>query len=259
MPATPERIVSMDFCADQYVLQLADRDQILALSPDSTQDFAYLNKEAEGIATVRATAEEVLTLQPDLVVRSYGGGPNITQVLKAAGIPVLQVGWASSVDGESVGSIPSVIQTMADGLGVPERGQELIRVYRQRLADLPKVEAESSTNVLYLTPAGSTTGSGSMIHDVLTRAGLTNFESTAGWREVELERLAYETPDVIAASFFDTTLKDVARWSSSRHPIIKRQLDDSKTVQLPGAWTTCGAWFIVDAIEALAEKRASLQ
>lgn len=249
----------MDFCADQYVLKLADRDQILALSPNATRDYAYLHEQAVGIASVRPNAEDVLALQPDLIVRSYGGGPNITQFMKSAGVPVLQVGWASTVDGESVGSIPSVIQAMADGLGVPERGEALINDYRERLASLPKTSPDKTTNVLYITPAGFTTGPGSMVHDMLGHAGLTNFESDAGWRPVPLERLAYEEPDVVAASFFDTTLKDTAVWSPSRHPIAKHQLRNSKTVQLPGAWTTCGAWFILDAIEALAEKRVTLE
>jgi len=246
----------MDFCADQYVLKLADRDQILALSPNATRDYAYLHEEAVGIASVRPNAEDVLALQPDLIVRSFGGGPNITQFMNAAGVPVLQVGWAATVDDESVGSIPSVIQAMADGLGVPKRGKELIHDYRQRLANLPKNLTDKTTSVLYITPAGFTTGPGSMIHDMLTHAGLTNFVSDSGWRSVPLERLAYAEPDILAASFFDTSLKDTALWSPSRHPIIKQNLKNSKTVQLPGAWTTCGAWFILDAIEALAQKRA---
>ncbi|MCA8893462.1 MAG: ABC transporter substrate-binding protein, partial [Hyphomonas sp.] len=68
--------VSLDYCADQYVLKLADREQILAISPDGDKEFSYMHEAAEDVPTVRPVAEDVLVLKPDLVVRAYGGGPN---------------------------------------------------------------------------------------------------------------------------------------------------------------------------------------
>ena len=35
----PRWIVSLDYCADQYVLKFADREDILALSPDAEKRF----------------------------------------------------------------------------------------------------------------------------------------------------------------------------------------------------------------------------
>ena len=49
----PRRIVSLDYCADQYVLKFADREDILALSPDAGKRFSYMRAAAEGIPTVR--------------------------------------------------------------------------------------------------------------------------------------------------------------------------------------------------------------
>ena len=65
----------------QY-LKFVDRENILALSPDSMADWSYLRHYAAGLAQVRPTAENVLLLQPTLVVRSYGGGPHITRYLE---------------------------------------------------------------------------------------------------------------------------------------------------------------------------------
>ncbi|HBJ94399.1 MAG TPA: iron ABC transporter substrate-binding protein, partial [Hyphomonadaceae bacterium] len=70
-----QRIISMDYCADQYVLALAEREDILALSPDADKTFSYLRDQADGIPQIRPVAESVLAAQPDLIVRSYGGGP----------------------------------------------------------------------------------------------------------------------------------------------------------------------------------------
>ncbi|WP_084396619.1 ABC transporter substrate-binding protein [Henriciella aquimarina] len=247
----PMRVVSLDYCADQYVLKLADREQILAISPDATRHFSYMRDEAAGVPTVRPVAEDVLILKPDLVVRSYGGGPNAEAFFERAGVPVLQVGWTSNVDSEEVGSIPSLIQHMADGLGQSDRGRELVVEFRSRLAALNrKTDGETA---LYLTPAGVTSGPGSMVHEMLEEAGFENFQKQPGWRSIPLERLAYEQPDIVAAAFFDQLTNHPDSWSPMKHPVAERQLEPDKVVPLKGAWTACGGWFIMDAIEALAE------
>ncbi|MEM1152140.1 MAG: ABC transporter substrate-binding protein [Pseudomonadota bacterium] len=247
---TPLRIVSLDYCADQYVLKLADREQILAISPDAEKTFSYMREEAVGIPAVRPVAEDVLILKPDLVVRSYGGGPNASAFFERAGIPVLQVGWASNVDSEEMGSIPSLIQHMADGLGQAERGRSLVNEFRSRLGEV--AENASGETALYMTPAGVTTGPGSLVHEMLVAAGLENFQERPGWRSLPLERLAYEQPDLVAAAFFETLTNHPNAWSAARHPVARDQLNEPDTVPLQGAWTACGGWFILDAIEALA-------
>lgn len=247
----PMRIVSLDFCADNYLLKLADREQILAISPDGVKDFSYMRPAAIGIPTVRPVAENVLILKPDLVVRSYGGGPNAAAFFERAGIPVLQIGWASNIDSEEMGSIPSLIGHVSEGLGQKERGDAVISEFRARLGAVKA--RRSGDTVLYMTPAGVTTGEGSLVHEMLTAAGLLNFEAGRGWRSLPLERLAYEQPDLVAASFFETLTNHPNAWSASKHPVARAQLNDRDVVPLEGAWTACGGWFILDAIEALAD------
>ncbi len=246
----PQRIVSLDYCADQIVLKLADLDKILAFSPDAYEDFSFFRAAAAGAQTVRPVAEDVLVLKPDLVVRAYGGGPNAATLFERAGVPVLQLGWASSVNGRAEGAIPHVIQDVADGLGQSERGRALVDDYLARLAALERRPGDETA--LYTTPAGYTTGPGSLIHEMLEAAGLANFETQAGWRPLSLERLAYEQPDLVAASFFDAIGQQNYTWSAARHPVARAQLAKPDTVPLEGAWTACGGWFILDAIEALA-------
>lgn len=247
----PMRIVSLDFCADQYVLKLADRDQILALSPDAERDFSYMRTEAAGLTTVRPLAEDILILKPDLVVRSYGGGPNAAAMFERAGIPVLQVGWATSIHGEGDGTIPNVIADIAAGLGQAERGAALADEYTQRL---DRIQAQATgKSALYMTPAGVTTGGETMAHKMMQAAGLNNFMDQPGWHSLPLERLAYEGPDIVVAAYFDPKGNYRNVWTPSRHPIARRELTNKPRVDLQGAWLSCGGWFILDAVEALAE------
>jgi iron complex transport system substrate-binding protein len=62
---SPERVVSLDYCADQYILKLLPKAKILALSKGSTSEFSYMRKHAEGVKTIRATAEEIVAARPD--------------------------------------------------------------------------------------------------------------------------------------------------------------------------------------------------
>jgi len=243
------RIVSLDYCADQYVLKLVDRERILALSPDAGRAFSYLRDLVPGIPTVRPVAEDVLVLNPDLVVRSYGGGPNAAAFYARAGVPVLNVGYAAMID-----EILTLTETVAAGLGESARGRELIAETRKRLGALPQLRDAART--LYMTPAGVTTGPGSLIHEMLLAAGLENYQRLPGWRPIPLESLAHEPPERVAYASFGTSSGHRDMWSAIRHPLARKQLADREVVPLQGAWTACGGWFVLDAIEALSRSAA---
>jgi iron complex transport system substrate-binding protein len=240
----PQRIVSLDYCADQYVLELADREQIAALSPDATRDFSYLRDKATGIAQVPARAEDVIVLRPDLVVRSYGGGPGAKAFFERAGIAVAGLGFANDY-----GAIRANIMEMAEAMGQPARGTALVARFDARLSAI--TPRPSSPSGLYMTPSGVTTGEGSLIHTMMKTAGLANFQTEAGWNPLPLERLARERPDLIVAAFFGGHTSHQDQWSAARHPVARVQLEGREVVSLDGAVTACGGWFVMDAIEAM--------
>ncbi|WP_233354543.1 ABC transporter substrate-binding protein [Woodsholea maritima] len=238
------RIVSLDYCSDQFVLKLVDRERVLAISPDAVKDFSYMRDAAVGYPSVRPRAEEVLALHPDLIVRSYGGGPQAVGFFERAGIPVLQVGYAPDIE-----TIKSVITNMGEGLDEPERAAAVVAEMEARLAAIEP--HPPGTSVLYMTPSGFTSGEGSLVHEMILAAGLENFQDQPGWRSLPLERLAYEHPDRVAAAFFGSFTNHPDAWSPMRHPIARAQLRERPSVGLEGAWTSCSGWFILDAIEAL--------
>ena len=274
----PQRIVSLDFCADQYVLRFAERERILAVSPDAERDFSYMREGAAGLPTVRPVAEDVLVLKPDLVVRSYGGGPQAPALFARAGVPVHNVGWAED--------FPAILRTIGEtarALGNPDQGHAVAAEMVGRLAALsehasgdnrhgggPLADADGTVRAadpggnppraaaLYMTPAGVTSGPGSLIHEMLTAADLENFQARPGWRSIPLERLAYEKPELIAAAFFGSPTNHPHGWSPTRHPVARAQLAERAVVPIEGAWTACGAWFLMDAVEALAQAAGGL-
>ena len=91
-------VASLDFCADQYVLALADTEQIVGVSPHAETEFSYFAEKAAGIPKIRPTAEEILVLEPEMVVRLWGGGYGAKDTLERYGIPVVQVSLAVTLE-----------------------------------------------------------------------------------------------------------------------------------------------------------------
>ena len=104
-----------------------------------------------------------------------------------------------------------------------------------------------------MTPGGVTSGPGTLIHDMLVSAGYANFQQAPGWRALPLERLASTAPDHVAAAFYEDGRANPYYWSASRHATLRKTLRLRPVTTLNGAWTACGAWFLIDAVEALAE------
>ncbi|WP_338447317.1 ABC transporter substrate-binding protein [Pelagerythrobacter marensis] len=241
----PQRIVSLDYCADQYVLRFADRDAILALSPYAGERFSYMRAEAEGLPMVRPRTADILALRPDLVIRSFGGGADVVPFLEDLGVPVVQIGFP-----QTIAEVREEVVRVGSALGAGAEAQRVAADMDRRLAALPAPPDRPRT-ALYMTPGGMTSGEGTLVHEILRTAGLANFQDRAGWNILPLERLAYERPDVVAPAFYEGVESQGDIWSAARHPVAQAQLENRPVVPLEGAWTSCGGWFLIDAIEAL--------
>lgn len=243
--AEPRRIVSLDYCADQFVLALADRDQIAALSRGSRRDDSYYRARASGIQQTRGTLEEVLALRPDLVVRNWGGPWDAEQVYARFDVPVLQVG-----DTSDFASARTDLIDAAQTLGHPARGEALARDLDLRLSRLSTQRGRQP--VMYLSGGGAVAGRETMMDAVIAAAGGRNIRTDASWTVMPLERLIETPPALIALGFFDTGRDRVNAWSPSRHPALRRALARARTVHLPPATIACEAWYAIDAAEAIA-------
>lgn len=238
-PARPERIVSLDHCADQFALTFAPREHVLAVSPGAARDFSAVREAARGVPTVPPDIEDVLLLEPDLVVRAYGGGADAAAALRRAGIPVIEIGWSATLD-DAADTVARVGTALGDGAKAARLAARL-----RSLTDSAVPEG-SRGRLLYLTPSGVTTGPGSLIDRVIRSAGYENFETRPGWHDVALERLVEERPDRIVTAFFDAEARFRGHWSVGRHPLLAEMLASVPRTHVPGAWLSCSTWTLAD-------------
>lgn len=245
--ARPSRVVSLDYCADQYVLALADRDQIAALSVGALRDDSYYRPRARGLRRTRGTLEEALALRPDLIVRNWGGPWDAEAVYARFGVPVLKVGDATDFN-----IAREDLRDAARVLGQQARGAALIADLDIRLARLRAEAPRQPPPVMYLSAAGATGGRGVMIDAVIQAAGGRNAWNGDGWTVLPLERLTQTPPALIALGFFDSERETIKAWAPARHPVLRRALARSRTVNLPPAAISCEAWYAIDAAERIA-------
>jgi iron complex transport system substrate-binding protein len=105
-------------------------------------------------------------------------------------------------------------------------------------------------------------GAGTFIDAILKAAGVRNMTAESGrrgWAWLSLEALALDPPDLFVTGFFDKRERQLDNWSPSRHAFLREALASRPTVHLPSREVACSAWFVVDAIEAIAAARSALE
>lgn len=243
---TDLRVMSTDFCADQFVLALADREDIVALSPDADNDFSYLREKAGDISRTRPDPETVKALAPDVVLRFWGGD---AARMNKLGVDVVTLDYASDFDG-----VRENIRVAAAALGREPRGAALIAEMDARLDALGKRRG-AHPHALYVTPGGVTAGRSTMIDAIFGAAGIINIAADEGlsyWPSLPAERLVASPPDFIVTGFFTANSERVNHWSAARHPALREIFRRTPTVHLPTDILSCPGWYSVDAAEKIA-------
>lgn len=252
--SAPQRIVSLNMCTDQLLIDLVTPDRIAGVSylaGDRT-----LSAEAGRLAhfrQLRGTAEEVLALKPDLVIAGeYTTGATV-DLLRRLGQSVLIVPMATDFDG-----MRSTVRQIAAAVGDPARGEQVIERFDERLRAARSTVQSRPTAIAY--QVGSfVSGPESLLDAAMTAAGYRNLardlQLGAGGR-LPLEQLVATPPDLIvlanAPNDFRTVLAD-----NLRHPALRQVMARRPSVHLPMPLWMCATPRIADAVEILASMKTT--
>lgn len=237
------RVVSLDQCADQYVLALADGRDIAGVSPRADDPDSWLQAQGARARQIRPTLEAVTAADPDVVVRYWGGDARLTNALERRGVRVIQIEDATDFDG-----VRQNIRRVSAALQQPGRGADLIAGMDRNL--MQSRDAWSGEPALYLTAAGWTTGPGTLVDAMMRAAGLANGWDGPAFAPVSVERLILKPPRRYVLGFFDAVRAD--RRGAGRHPSVRRRTQLSTVVSLPGSMLGCPAWFMADGSRRIA-------
>ena len=250
------RIVSLNVCLDPLVLALAPRSRIAALTTLAADPtLSTVAGDVAGIPLVRGTAEEVLALDPDLILAgSYTTGPTV-DLLKRLGRRVVVVPLPNSI-----ADITATIRTVAIAVGEEARGQDVIRAFERGLAMAAAAPVGKRPSALVYHVNGLVSGGGSLLDEALGLAGFRNASADhrlgRGGR-LDLEAIIARPPDLLVLAQPPDAFRTVAA-DNVRHPALAAVLKTTPSMVLPMPLWLCGTPAIAAAVAQLSEVRVKM-
>jgi iron complex transport system substrate-binding protein len=246
-PAKPKRMMSLNLCADQLVLQLLPRERITSVSFLSlSSQNAYLTAEAAHVPVNYGTLEEVFAEKPDLVIAGTASTPTTRALLARAQIPLIQVPLAENFD-----AIRSVTRTVSRAVGEEAKGEALLQHMDATLAELAQTQPQQRIVIAGWESAGEVPGRGTLFDAILTAAGGINVAATAGSRlgAYDIEQLIVAKPDILAFGSAAAAQPGL-RSEQLRHPLV-RKLYAGHQITYPETLYACGLPQSADAAKEL--------
>ncbi|PKP92871.1 MAG: iron ABC transporter [Alphaproteobacteria bacterium HGW-Alphaproteobacteria-16] len=249
--AVPQRIVSLNLCTDQLLLALADPGQIAALTANARDPWmSAAATQARGFPAIRGTAEEVLARDPDLIVGAPPARVSALRSLGARDYPALDLPLVAN----NVAEIQGQMRAVASATGHAVRGEALVAQMDAALAKLPR--NGQGRVAAYYQRRGFVTGTGTLVDDLMTRAGLVNLTTRLGkpsLYRLSLEEMIAARPDVLIVETDSAVVSDQGA-EMLQHPALRH----IPRITLPQAWTVCGGPAYVRAAERLSAQLAAL-
>jgi iron complex transport system substrate-binding protein len=247
-PTRPERIASINLCADQLVLELADRAQIAGLSRNAQDpQMSAEAVRARGLHILKDSAEQLLVVEPDLIVGMPAHRSTALQVLGAGNYNTLDIQTANSFE-----EIKESIRQTAHGVGNVGAGEALIAQMERDLAAVPRNGAGKVA--AYYQRRGFMTGTGTLIDDIMQRLGLVNLAHVLNkppLAQVSLEEMVAAQPDYLIVESSTDQIEDQGA-EMLHHPALA----DMPRISIPQAWTVCGTPAYVTAARSIAAQIA---
>lgn len=240
------RVMSLDSCADQYVLALAPRDSIVGLSHRAVSRDSYMRGAARGLPLRRATFESLVAARPDVVVRLWGGDARLSQAIEKKGVATVALDDAADFDG-----VRANVRKVATALDRRAEGEAVIARMDAQLVSA--AGAGKGRSALYLAPGGFTAGGGTLIDAMLKAAGYANATSAPYFQPVSLEGLVMTPPAAVVLGLFDMARAGADRWGPGRHAALRRVVATRTAASLPASVVGCPGWFAADGVRMLAE------
>jgi iron complex transport system substrate-binding protein len=244
----------MNLCTDQLALLLGAPGQILSVSAWAFRERAS-TMAAEARRTIRngATAEEVFALAPDLVLASSFTNAAALDMLRRLGLRIEVFPVVSRP-----ADVAAQLRRMGALLGREARAEAEAAAFEAafaaqaaRVAGLPPLPAA------YHYPNGFTSGDGTLAHELLLAAGLSNAAAALGYggnARMPLEALVLARPMLVETRHISDGAVGRA-YETDAHPALAAVRAASGAALVEERWQVCGTPAVTEALRALADAR----
>lgn len=248
----PERIVSLTPSNTEILFALGLGDRVVGVT--TYCDYPEEANEKTKIGDLQGNVEEIVALEPDLVVSKAILNDDVVSKLRNLNIPVLCVN-PESLDGvyRAIELISKVTGTESSGDKLSSEMKERIEAVEQKVASIPEAERlkvfiEVGNEPLY------TAGTKSSVDELLSLAGGINIAGDVeGYQMYSLESVVKNNPDAILAldSYYvdvEAEIKKRSGWDT-----IKAVQEDNLIIDLDNLLNRPGPRS-ADAVETIAKE-----
>lgn len=256
------RIASINLCADQLVLALAEPGQILSLGPYARDArLSYLAEAARAYPQNKGSAESVLAAQADLVIVGAYDNAQTRRLLSVSGAQLFTLPpWAGFEAGTRD------IRALAAAIGQVEAGEALVaRIEAARKAAVSI--AKPGTRALVLGRGGYLDVSASLVHDLIDLVGLDDAargidgaKTGGAGRFLPLEEVLSLQPDLLVlgesiAKGQDGVAEVDRKAQFFAHPAFRKVYPEGasrpRRIALPERLTACGGLSLIEAMDLM--------
>lgn len=250
--AKPVKIVSLTLGTDEIMLDMVGPDRLLGvtyLASDATTSNIAARPELKQIKnTVEANPEQIIGLEPDLVLVGSFTKPEVIDQIKHAGITVFVVGNFTGIK-----PTEDSITTLGKLVGEPDKAASMVADMESKLAEVAGKVGTPATKprVLYYTSGGYVSGSKTTPDDIITLAGGVNAAAATltDWQVINAEQVIAINPNVVILSPYvkdDEFLKNPAFAGLDA-------VKNGKVVAITDAHMSATSQYIVLAVEDVAK------
>lgn len=260
-------VLSINLCADQMVMLLAEPAQIKALSTlsrDKAGSFYY--QQAKDYPLADARAEDILPRKPDMVLTGPYTPRHTLALLAELELDVKSLEIANSVE-----AMLSNIRLVGEFLQQQERAAAVIYSLQSDLANIESRRLElddamrkagrSRPKAAVYDANGYTVGEASMRGSLMALAGWHNVASDKGieaYGVMSLEDLIQLSPDALIESPYSEGTYSRGQ-ALTEHPALRQSGLDPLILSLPSNQTICAGPWSVGLVEQLLDARQSLE
>lgn len=247
------RVISLNPCLDAVLVHVADRSQVVALSHYARDpQQSSIAKLALTYPITYESAEEVIALRPDVVLTAAHSSPATRAALEKLGIRTelfkVPNSWVENQE---------QIRRIAEAAGHPDRGERLIAQVEAAMAKGAPRPGTRPITALVFQPNGFAAGHGTLVDEMMRRAGFVNVAQRYGlkkWGNVSLERLLDDPPEVLLAG---QAAPNAPTWAERilNHPALASVSPRMTRAVFPERLLYCGGPGLVDTAAALATAR----
>ena len=246
--APPQRVVSMNVCTDQLAMLVARPGQLHSVSHlASDPATSAMAEEADGYVANHGLAEEIFLMKPDLVLAGTYSARTTVSLLRRLGFRVEEFQPETTLE-----DVRASLHRMGGLLGNPERAASLVAGMDAEIAALQATKPQPLRTALYFANS-YTSGTGTLVADVVKRAGLRNITEAlgiAGTVRLPLEALVLSDPELVVGERSQRDAPALADQNFA-HPAYRALAAKSAEALVADRLTVCGGPFTLEAARLL--------